>query len=225
MAGRDGAKAEALGKELTAAGHERVGVAMDANDVASIREATDKAAQHMGRLDILVNCIGMNREQKIADVTEDQFDEIYRVNLQVGDVHRAAGRQVPGRGARGGKQVHMLSVRSMLGMRGYGYSAYCSTKGALVMLVKQHALELAAHNIQVNGVAPTVVETAMARQLEEGPGPLGGAARAHSARARGAAARHRRRDALLLRAGLGLRDGADPLPRRRDHGDAVNIST
>ena len=44
-------------------------------------------------------------------------------------------------------------------MRGFGYSAYCATKGALVMLVKQHALELAPHGITVNGVAPTVVLT------------------------------------------------------------------
>ncbi|QJR14326.1 SDR family NAD(P)-dependent oxidoreductase [Usitatibacter palustris] len=170
VAGRDGSKADALGKELTAAGQRAFGVAMDANKVASIREATDKAAQHMGRLDILVNCIGMNREQKIADVTEEQFDEIYRVNLRSAMflAQQAAKYQVEGK--RGGKQVQMLSVRSMLGMRGYGYSAYCSTKGALVMLVKQHALELAANNIQVNGVAPTVVETAMAGNWKKDPG-------------------------------------------------------
>jgi gluconate 5-dehydrogenase len=65
---------------------------------------------------------------------------------------------------RGGKQVHMLSVRSQLGMRGYGYSAYCATKGALVMLVKQHALELAPRGITVNGIAPTVVMTEAAQK-------------------------------------------------------------
>ena len=64
---------------------------------------------------------------------------------------------------RGGKQVHLLSVRAQLGLRDRGYSAYCATKGALVMLVKQHAMELARNNIQVNGVAPTVVATEMAR--------------------------------------------------------------
>jgi gluconate 5-dehydrogenase len=52
-------------------------------------------------------------------------------------------------------------------MRGYGYSAYCATKGALVMLVKQHALELAPHGITVNGVAPTVVLTDVARKWRE----------------------------------------------------------
>jgi gluconate 5-dehydrogenase len=48
-------------------------------------------------------------------------------------------------------------------MRARGYSAYCATKGALVMLIKQHASELAPHGIRVNGVAPTVVATEMGR--------------------------------------------------------------
>ncbi len=70
---------------------------------------------------------------------------------------------------RGGKEVHLLSVRSQLGLRNRGYSAYCSTKGALVMLVKQHAMELAPHAITVNGVAPTFVYTEMIRHVMENP--------------------------------------------------------
>ena len=60
-----------------------------------------------------------------------------------------------------GRQVHLLSVRAQLGLRDRGYSAYCATKGALVMLIKQHAVELSAHGITVNGVAPTVVRGEM----------------------------------------------------------------
>ena len=68
-----------------------------------------------------------------------------------------AGGRAPGR------QVHLLSVRAQLGMQGRGYSAYCASKGALLMLIKQHAVELCAHGITVNGVAPTVVQGEMAR--------------------------------------------------------------
>src|SRR5205085_12042273 len=56
---------------------------------------------------------------------------------------------------------HLLSVRAQLGLRDRGYSAYCATKGALTMLIKQHAVELSAHGITVNGVAPTVVRGEM----------------------------------------------------------------
>jgi gluconate 5-dehydrogenase len=68
---------------------------------------------------------------------------------------------------RGGKQVHLLSVRSTLGIRARGYSAYCATKGAVAMLIKQHAMELAPHNITVNGVSPTFVYTEMIRHVME----------------------------------------------------------
>lgn len=159
VAGRSAAKAEALAGKLAASGHAAHGLAMDGQKTKDIGAAVDEAAQRMGGLDILVNCIGMNREQRIADVTEETFDEIYRANLRSAMFLGQAAARHQVAGGRGGKQVHMLSVRSQLGMRGFGYSAYCATKGALVMLVKQHAMELAPHGITVNGVAPTVVLT------------------------------------------------------------------
>ena len=170
VAGRSGEKAGALAAMLTGEGHRAFGLAMDANDVGSIRVGVEAAAQAMGGLDLLVNCIGFNREQKIEEVSAETFDEIYRVNLRSAMflAQAAAARQIEAR--RGGKHVHMLSVRSQLGMRGYGYSAYCATKGALVMLVKQHALELAPHGINVNGIAPTVVLTDAAAKWQSDPG-------------------------------------------------------
>ena len=167
VAGRSAAKAEALANKLSAAGHTAHGVAMDAHKTKDIGAAVDAAAERMGGLDILVNCIGMNREQRIAEVTEETFDEIYRANLRSAMFLGQAAARHQVAGGRGGKQVHMLSVRSQLGMRGFGYSAYCATKGALVMLVKQHALELAPHGITVNGVAPTVVLTDAAEKWRE----------------------------------------------------------
>jgi NAD(P)-dependent dehydrogenase (short-subunit alcohol dehydrogenase family) len=170
VAGRSQEKASKLAAALGKEGHEAYGVAMDANHVDSIHAAADAAAAKMGGLDLLVNCVGFNREQKIAEVSEETFDEIYRVNLRSAMflAQAAAAHQVAS--GRGGKHVHMLSVRSQLGMRGYGYSAYCATKGALVMLVKQHAVELAPRGIQVNGIAPTVVLTEAARKWQTDPG-------------------------------------------------------
>ena len=170
VAGRDAAKAQALAERLTAKGHEAFGLAVDAESVESIRTATDAVAQRFGRLDILANCVGKNREQKIDEVTEATFDEIYRTNLRSAMFLAQAAAKHQIAGARGGKQVHLLSVRSMLGMRGFGYSAYCATKGALVMLVKQHAVELAQHGITVNGIAPTVVLTDAAKKWQTDPG-------------------------------------------------------
>jgi gluconate 5-dehydrogenase len=170
IAGRDAATAQTLAGRLTAKGHEAFGLAVDAESVESIRAATDAVARRFGRLDILANCVGKNREQKIDEVTEETFDEIYRTNLRSAMFLAQAAAKHQIAGARGGKQVHLLSVRSMLGMRGFGYSAYCATKGALVMLVKQHAVELAQHGITVNGIAPTVVLTDAAKKWQTDPG-------------------------------------------------------
>ena len=168
VSGRSADKAGALAMQLRAAGFEADGCAMDAHSVADIRAAVDGVIERYGRLDILMNCVGIQREEGLLDVSEEAFDEVVQVNLKAAMflAQAAARHQVK---AGRGKQVHLLSVRAHLGLRNRGYSAYCSTKGGLVMLIKQHAMELARHNITVNGVAPTVVRTEMARHWLENP--------------------------------------------------------
>ena len=169
VAGRSEEKAEALAAAMREKGLEATGLAMDATSVEAIRDSVERVAARYGGLDILVNCVGIQREEPLLEVTEDAFDEVYEVNLKAAMfLAQAAAKQQMARG-KGGKQVHLLSVRAQLGLRERGYSAYCSTKGALVMLVKQHALELAPHGITVNGVAPTFVYTEMIRHVMENP--------------------------------------------------------
>ena len=126
-------------------------------------------AEAHGAIDILMNCVGIQREEPLLEVTEEAFDEVYEVNLKAAMFLAQAAAKHQVAAGRGGKQVHLLSVRAQLGLRNRGYSAYCSTKGALVMLVKQHAMELAPHGITVNGVAPTFVYTEMIRHVMENP--------------------------------------------------------
>ncbi len=173
IAGRNLTKAQALADELQHAGHEALGLAMDAHRTDDIRRSVDAVAEHFGHLDLLINCVGMQIEQRIGEVSEAAFDEVVQINLkaamflaQAAAEHQRAA-VVAGRAP--GRQVHLLSVRAQLGMRDRGYSAYCATKGALVMLIKQHAVELSAHGITVNGVAPTVVRGEMGRHWLENP--------------------------------------------------------
>ncbi|MES2974681.1 MAG: SDR family oxidoreductase [Pseudomonadota bacterium] len=169
VSGRDGIKAGALAAQLRGAGHEAMSLAMDAHSVPSMQGAVDDVARRFGRLDILVNCVGIHREESLLDATEEAFDEVVQVNLKSAMFHAQAAARHQIAGGRGGAQVHLLSVRAQLGLRGRGYSSYSSTKGALVMLIKQHAAELAPHGITVNGIAPTVVRTEMARHWLENP--------------------------------------------------------
>lgn len=133
------------------------GFAMDARDTEEIAAVTDQVAQRLGGIDILVNCVGVNKEQKLADVTPDVFDSMYETNLRSAMFLAQAVARHQIAAGQGGRQIHLASVRSQLALRDRGYSAYCATKGALVMLVKQHAMELAPHGITVNGVAPTFI--------------------------------------------------------------------
>ena len=169
VSGRDESKAQELAAALRTEGYDALGLAMDAHSVPSIQASVESVVRHFGTLDILMNCVGIQREQALLDVSEEVFDEVVQVNLKAAMflAQAVAKKQIVG--ARGGAQVHLLSVRAQLGLRGRGYSAYTSTKGALVMLIRQHASELAPHGITVNGIAPTVVRTEMARHWLENP--------------------------------------------------------
>lgn len=169
ISGRDRKKAEGLAADIRRAGHQAIGLAMDAGSVASIRRSVDAVAKKLGGVDILVNCVGIQIEQPLLEVAEKDFDRVYRINLKSAMflAQAVARHQIAAK--RGGRQLHLLSVRSQLGLRNRGYSAYCATKGGMVMLIKQHAMELAPHGITVNGVAPTFVYTEMIRHVMENP--------------------------------------------------------
>ena len=169
VSGRSREKAEKLADQINAVGHQAIGIEADALSVEAVNATVDQIVQRFGSPDILVNCVGIQREEPLLEVTEEAFDHVYRSNLKSAMflAQAVAKRQVEA-GSKG-KQVHLLSVRAKLGLRHRGYSAYCSTKGGLVMLIKQHAMELAPHGINVNGVAPTFVYTEMIRHVMENP--------------------------------------------------------
>ncbi|MBC7811076.1 MAG: SDR family oxidoreductase [Burkholderiales bacterium] len=156
IAGRSQEKAQALADEM---GNGAYPTAFDAASVAEIRTMVDDVAAHFGRLDILVNCVGLNREESALDITEEMFDFVYTANLKSSlFLGQSAAKHMVAGGA-GGKQVYLGSVRTSLALRGRGYAAYCAAKGGLGTMTKQLAAEWAPHKINVNMVAPTFVRT------------------------------------------------------------------
>ncbi len=159
VAGHDADKARKLTETLQAEGYDAYATVFDAASVKQIKAMTDDVAAHFGRLDILVNCVGLNREEKAEEVTEENFDYVYTVNLKSALFLAQSAAKYMIKQGNGGKQVHLGSVRTMLGFRGRGYAAYCATKGGLGTMCKQLAAEWAPHKINVNVVAPTFVRT------------------------------------------------------------------
>jgi gluconate 5-dehydrogenase len=158
IAGHNEEKAQALARELTGKGHDAFAVAFNALSVSDTRRMVDAVAAHFGRLDILVNTVGGQREEKADEVTEDNFDHVIDLNLKsVMFQAQAAARHMIAVG--GGKQVHFGSVRSQLALRGRGFAAYCAAKGGLSILCRQLAAEWAPHKVNVNVIAPTFIRT------------------------------------------------------------------
>jgi NAD(P)-dependent dehydrogenase (short-subunit alcohol dehydrogenase family) len=159
VAGPSREKAEALAEAIRDTGGDALGLCLDARSTAAIAQATSAVHDAFGGIDVLVNCVGIQREQPLLEVTEETFDEVYETNLKSAMFLAQSVAKIQIAARRGGRHIHLLSVRSQLALRDRGYSAYCATKGGLLMLVKQHAMELAPYNITVNGVAPTFIRS------------------------------------------------------------------
>jgi NAD(P)-dependent dehydrogenase (short-subunit alcohol dehydrogenase family) len=158
VAGRSAERTNALVDELRQQDYDAYAAPFDAHKVTDIHRMVDDVAAHYGQLDVLVNCVGLNREEKLLDITEENFDYVYSANLKSAlFLGQAAAKHMIPRGT--GRQVHLGSVRTLLALRGRGYAAYCAAKGGLGTMCKQLAAELAPHKINVNVVAPTFVRT------------------------------------------------------------------
>ena len=159
VTGHNGERAAACAAALQARGGEAYAAAFEAVSVAETRRMVDEVAGHFGRLDILVNCVGLQREEKAEEATEEKVDYVLDVNLKGALFQAQAAARHMLKQSTGGKQVHLGSVRSLLGLRGRGFAAYCAAKGGLAVLCKQLAAEWAPQKINVNVVAPTFVRT------------------------------------------------------------------
>ncbi len=159
IAGHNAEKAVACAAAITDRGGDSFAATFDSASVPETRRMIDEVARHFGRLDILVNCVGLNREEKAEEVSEEMFDHVIDVNLKSAMFQAQAAARHMIRQGTGGKQVHIGSVRTLLALRGRGYAAYCASKGGLAILCKQLAAEWAPHKINVNVVAPTFVRT------------------------------------------------------------------
>jgi NAD(P)-dependent dehydrogenase (short-subunit alcohol dehydrogenase family) len=159
VAGHNGEKAHAFAETLRGEGFDTYATAFDVISIAETQRMVDRVAAHFGRLDILVNTVGVQREEKAVEATEENFDYVVDVNLKgtMFQAQAAAAHMV--RQGDGGKQLHFASVRSQLALRGRGFAAYCAAKGGMVTLCRQLAAEWAQHKINVNMLAPTFVRT------------------------------------------------------------------
>jgi NAD(P)-dependent dehydrogenase (short-subunit alcohol dehydrogenase family) len=129
----------------------------DLRDVAQCRDAVTRTVAWAGRLDALVNAAGVWTEGPSELTEEADFDRVLDVNLK--GLYFLTSAAIPHLAARGGAVVNLSSDAGIQGNA--GAAVYCASKGAVSILTKALALELAPRGIRVNAVCPGDVDSPM----------------------------------------------------------------
>jgi NAD(P)-dependent dehydrogenase (short-subunit alcohol dehydrogenase family) len=163
--------ADKAAKEI---GHDTIGVTCDVRSGDSVAAAVTEATQALGGLDVLVNNAGVENFAPLHEMTEQEFDRLFSVNLRgTWLVYKHA---VPALADGGGAIVNIASLAGVVGFPLLG--AYSATKAGVVRMTEVMALELRDHGVRANAICPGFIDTAMVerafRDFEAATGmPLG----------------------------------------------------
>jgi glucose 1-dehydrogenase/3-oxoacyl-[acyl-carrier protein] reductase len=147
--------ASTLADEIRATGGRAHVETGDLHDPAAVLAVVDGALDALGGLDILVNNAGVTRDEPFGETSIEAFDALIALNLRAPFV--ATQRALPALTRSGrGSIVVMSSIHALTGSP--GHAAYGATKGGLVAMVRELAIELGPSRIRVNAVAPGPIE-------------------------------------------------------------------
>ncbi|SOE51089.1 2,3-butanediol dehydrogenase, S-alcohol forming, (S)-acetoin-specific [plant metagenome] len=161
----DQAKLDAVAREIEALGRQATTFIADVSDREQVYAAVDHAERTLGGFDIIVNNAGISQVQPLLDVTPEEVERIYRINVQgVLWGIQAAARKFKARGTPG----RIINASSIAGHDGFALlGVYSSTKFAVRALTQAAAKELAADGITVNAYCPGVVGTDMWVEIDK----------------------------------------------------------
>ena len=147
---------EKVSKEVRRLGVKSLPACADVSMKSSVEEMVAQVIKKWKKIDILVNCAGIARITPFLDITEEEFDKVYQVNLKgVFLCTQVVAREMKGTG--GGK---IVNVSSLAGRRAAQYlGAYTCAKFGVIGLTQVTALELGQFGIRCNAVAPGFIDT------------------------------------------------------------------
>lgn len=171
IADRDLSQADAITAEIEEFGGDCRLIESDLSKPSDCDRAVEYTVASFGKLTILVNNVGTNVRKQLDDVDEQDWDAVLSVNLKsYFFTTRCAGREM--RNAGRGKVINMASLMAWSvfhNPHGQTYGPYAASKGGVVSLTRAFAVEWAEHNIQVNAICPTFIDTPLTRPLKEDP--------------------------------------------------------
>ncbi len=151
-------KGQALEAELEAYGVKAKGYRSDASDFVAAEELAAEVLKDFGKLDVLVNNAGITNDGLLLRMSEEQWDQVIRVNLKsVFNLTKAVTKNMIR--AKSGSIINLTSV---VGIKGNaGQANYAASKAGIIGFTKSVALELGSRNIRSNAIAPGFIETEM----------------------------------------------------------------
>ena len=153
---------QALETELSAFGIKAKGYRSDASDAAQAEELIQAVAADFGKIDVLVNNAGITKDTLLMRMTEEQWDEVIRVNLKsVFNTTKAITKIMMKQ-----RSGSIINITSVVGIKGNaGQANYAASKAGMIGFTKSVALELGSRGIRCNAVAPGFIATEMTDKL------------------------------------------------------------
>jgi 3-oxoacyl-[acyl-carrier protein] reductase len=156
-------EAKKYADEIREMGRKALAIKCDSSSFSEAENVVKKAIDEFGRLDILVNNAGMNWDGVSWKMSEEQWDRVIEVNLKG---YFNFTRQVAPifKDQKYGKIINITSINGMRGK--FGQSNYSASKAGIIGFTKAVAKELGAFNVNVNAVAPGLIETTMLKESD-----------------------------------------------------------
>ncbi|MFP4019357.1 MAG: 3-oxoacyl-[acyl-carrier-protein] reductase [Bacteroidales bacterium] len=151
-------------EEIKKTGVEAKGYGSDASDFTQTQEVVEQVIKDFGQIDILVNNAGITKDTLLMRMTEEQWDDVIKVNLKsVFNYSKAIQRQMLKQ-----KSGSIINMSSVVGISGNaGQSNYSASKAGIIGFTKSVSKELGSRNIRVNAIAPGFIITEMTGKLPE----------------------------------------------------------
>ena len=155
---------EELISEFSDYGVQVIPISGDVSDSTDAKRLVEEAIEKLGSVDILVNNAGITKDKLMLKLTEEDFEQVLKVNL-VGAFNMTQAVLKPMTKAR---QCAIINVSSVVGLIGnVGQANYAASKAGLIGFTKSVAREVAARNVRVNAIAPGMIESDMTDVLSD----------------------------------------------------------